>query len=415
MAIPSEYSYLLDDWDFKWAGTDTYVYESGYKLWYNAGWANNPVDIANTSFAKFNNNFPEDFGQCNITPIEPLTINITDPGNNSNVTVAYSNLRYFWAPNANPTYPNNYVRYVTPGSVNTSNQRLVASNYDWAYNYALSFQTSFSDLNTCISYLHSNFRHATIIYNGEQWVPGVPIVYDWQSVESISGKGVTVSLSQIASASINDGESVTGADASAFDVLNDASDVNEMIGEVVQDESKVTVRYSIPSASYEYIKLVYKQGSLPLSYDDGTAINIDSTKVKQEITGIADGKKYYFVIFTDKTTSSEYVFTTTHVWSGEEVDLMYSGENNRLTVQIDNGSILFKMYAGASEIYNFTSPIGSTVDDANNIYVQFIIDEENEVAKPSFIYYNGTSYSINQEEPTDAEMGLIYTWISAGI
>ena len=43
--------------------------------------------------------------------------------------------------------------------------------------------------------------------------------YTWQSVPSISGKNGILNLSQIASASINNGESVTGASASAFTSL----------------------------------------------------------------------------------------------------------------------------------------------------------------------------------------------------
>ena len=46
-----------------------------------------------------------------------------------------------------------------------------------------------------------------------------PITYTWQSVAGVSGKGQTYSLSQIATASINNGESVTGASASAFTSL----------------------------------------------------------------------------------------------------------------------------------------------------------------------------------------------------
>ena len=317
MAIPSEYAYLLDDWDFKWAGTDTYVYESGYKLWYNAGWSNNPVDITNTSFARFDNS-SSDFGSSNITPIEPLTINITD--NNSNVTVTYTGLRYFWAPNANPTYPNNYIRYVNPSSVNTSNQRLVAGNYDWySSNTPLSYQTSFNNLATCISYIHSNFRHATIIYNGEQWVPEVPI-----PTYTSNGGGAT-------------------------------------------HIAKVTGQLKDLSASN--ILLVSGGGGGGLLLGDSG-------------------------------------------WHGTEEDLIWSGNNNKMTVLKDGDDIKFKFYTNGTAIYTVTSQLA----DVSKIYVSFLADSENQVMKPSFIYETASGvYSYNQEEPTDEQMGDLYTWLSAGL
>ena len=57
--------------------------------------------------------------------------------------------------------------------------------------------------------------------NAYNWIKAneAPPTYTWQSVAGVSGKGQTYSLSQIASASINNGESVTGASASAFTSL----------------------------------------------------------------------------------------------------------------------------------------------------------------------------------------------------
>ena len=52
-----------------------------------------------------------------------------------------------------------------------------------------------------------------------EYITSPSITYTWQSVAGVSGKGQTYSLSQIASASINNGESVTGASASAFTSL----------------------------------------------------------------------------------------------------------------------------------------------------------------------------------------------------
>lgn len=102
-------------------------------------------------------------------------------------------------------------------------------------------------------------------------------------------------------------------------------------------------------------------------------------------------------------------------WGGEEVAILWAGNSNKMTVQISNGDILFKLYTGDTAIYSFTAYAGSTVLDADNIYVHFLIESEQQLAKPSMVYANGSVLSYNQEEPTDAEMADIYTWLSAGL
>ena len=104
------------------------------------------------------------------------------------------------------------------------------------------------------------------------------------------------------------------------------------------------------------------------------------------------------------------------VWDGSEIDILWSGDSNKLTAQISDSHILFKMYTGSTNIYSFNAAVGTGVDDIERINIGFLIDETNQLAKPSFIYNAaGSSYKYNQEEPTDAEMGLIYTWLSAGL
>ena len=102
-------------------------------------------------------------------------------------------------------------------------------------------------------------------------------------------------------------------------------------------------------------------------------------------------------------------------WGGEEVTILWAGNSNKMTVQISNSDILFKLYTGDIAIYSFTAYAGSTVLDADNIYVHFLIESEQQLAKPSMVYANGSVLSYNQEEPTDAEMADIYTWLSAGL
>ena len=104
------------------------------------------------------------------------------------------------------------------------------------------------------------------------------------------------------------------------------------------------------------------------------------------------------------------------IWDGSEIAIIWSGENNKLTAQINNNTILFKMYSGNTVIYSFTSQTGTSVSDISKINAGFLIDTEQEVAKPSFIYDIGSSsYKYNSETPTDAEMADIYTWLQAGL
>ena len=134
--------------------------------------------------------------------------------------------------------------------------------------------------------------------------------YTWQSVAGVSGKGQTYSLSQIASASINNGESVTGASASAFTSLSDSTKVSALVDVQELDDSKARVVYKIPSlasGSYSYAKLTYKQGHIPTNKDDGTSVDLDITSFDVnktiDVSGIVTGSIYWFVIFTDKSES----------------------------------------------------------------------------------------------------------------
>ena len=151
---------------------------------------------------------------------------------------------------------------------------------------------------------------------------------------------------------------------------------------------------------------------------------------------IEDNKQYYYAIFPYDTkgdygqpviisvnTNKEILAPTitsiemggSASWDGSEVAILYSGDTNSLTVQISNSHIVFKLYSGNTEIYSFTSPVGSGVSDVDKIHVSFLKDDTNLKAKPSFIYETANGvYSYNQESPTDAQMGLIYVWLNLG-
>lgn len=204
----------------------------------------------------------------------------------------------------------------------------------------------------------------------------------------------------------------------AFYLPNTIEDI--YIDNVLQPKYNVTISvdYTVPQNDYEYVKLVYKENRIPADVTDGKAVDLDPTATTAEITGLKNelGTKYYFVIFTDKTTSDEMLYIVDGMWDGTEIPILWSGQNNKLTVQIYNSSIVFKLYTGNTVIYSFTSQTGTAVSDISKINIGFLVDSENEIAKPSFIYNMGSSsYKYNSESPTDAEMALIYAWLSAGL
>lgn len=191
--------------------------------------------------------------------------------------------------------------------------------------------------------------------------------------------------------------------------------------------------------------VVRKEDSKPKHIYDGDIIVDSTTRDEYKETWLEDNtieanKRYYYGIFpyhigpdgkewvrftkvvsintTQLVMAPTIVSATRGVpepWDGSAIPIVWSGENNKITVEISNNAIVFKMFTGAVQIYTFTSPVGSSASDVSNISVSFLVDDDNEVAKPSFIYKSENTYSYNQESPTDAEMGLIYTWLQAGL
>lgn len=99
-------------------------------------------------------------------------------------------------------------------------------------------------------------------------------------------------------------------------------------------------------------------------------------------------------------------------WDGSEIEILWSGEDNVLTVKKVNDSVVFTMYANDVEIYSWTSE----VNDISKVNIGFLIDDDLEVGKPSFIYDNSdNTVTYNAEEPTDEEMSDIYLWLIEGI
>lgn len=188
--------------------------------------------------------------------------------------------------------------------------------------------------------------------------------------------------------------------------------------------------------------IVRSEDSPPWNIYQGTIIK-DST-TRDEFSDewfvddtVVENKNYYYGIFPYDTdgnvrwTKVMSVNTNIYIeaptiesiesgsqtpWDGTEIEIMSSGEDNTLTVQISDSHYVFTLYTEDTPIYSFQSPIGSTPADAKKIHVAFLQDTENEVAKPSFVYHTGSGiYSYNQESPSASEMADIYTWLQAGL
>lgn len=145
---------------------------------------------------------------------------------------------------------------------------------------------------------------------------------NWTSVPSINGKNGIISLAQIASDSINDGEPVSDAAATAFSDLPAECNVGEIIDDSLPYEESlvdVLVKYKVKgtvTGAFDYAKLVAKKGSIPKSVEDGDkVVDIDPSKKSKLVTGLDEGSKYYFVIFVkdsaDQTAKSNEMWIIT--------------------------------------------------------------------------------------------------------
>ena len=214
-----------------------------------------------------------------------------------------------------------------------------------------------------------------------------------------------------------------------------------------QDPDDMTTYRPIP-VEWAGTVVVRKEGSEPWHIWDGDVIVTSTTRDEYAETPFVDdtielNKQYYYGIFPyhiaiddEEHPIKHYRFTkvvavntseylqapiiesitagTIATWNGAELAILWSGNENKLTVQILDEHIVFKMYAGESVIYTITSPVGDSVSDIRKVHIAFLEDENNHVAKPSFVYHRSNGYNYNQESPSDTEMALIYTWLQGG-
>lgn len=196
-------------------------------------------------------------------------------------------------------------------------------------------------------------------------INALPQTYNWQSVPSISGKNGILNLSQIASASINDGEAVSGASASAFDILESSSRIDALVNVAELDNGKARATYTIPpltSGSYSYAKLTYKRGYIPTNKDDGTSVDLDTTDLGTtktiDVSGIITGSVYWFVIFTDKSESEPKQLGANTEGLFFQIDLSTDGKD---IVRYDASKTINNHKQG--ELYNNAGNPGYTISD----------------------------------------------------
>lgn len=131
---------------------------------------------------------------------------------------------------------------------------------------------------------------------------------------------------------------------------------------IINEEEVTTVKYSIPEATYDYIKLVYKQNHIPTSKDDGTAIDITQASTQQIINGLSG--TVYFVIFTNKG-QSEPVQLKTGIGPGTffELDLTTLPYGRDVSRYDPNKSVVVRMdSSGIDPSYEYYVICGALVD-----------------------------------------------------
>lgn len=116
--------------------------------------------------------------------------------------------------------------------------------------------------------------------------------------------------------------------------------------------NSVTVQYTIPSGTYSYIKLVYKEGGIPTNASDGTVINITQSSTSTQVTGLKYRSTYYFEIFTDISQSEEKAVTVSlpegarlvDFWDlvlNDDVEHAVNCGSSPTTAQLNSDDVLF--------------------------------------------------------------------------
>ena len=142
--------------------------------------------------------------------------------------------------------------------------------------------------------------------DGYNWikaiVPPTPTI-NWQSVQSITGNGLTIPLVTLKSDAINGGEPVSNGTINSFtNQPSNDNNVKYLVDLSISVASNdITVDYTIPTitkGSYISVKLFGKIGELPACNEDDDVIeDLDPIESSKDIYSLPGGM-YYFCIRT---------------------------------------------------------------------------------------------------------------------
>lgn len=124
------------------------------------------------------------------------------------------------------------------------------------------------------------------------WIKGIPlpIIYQWQSVPSVSGKNGISLLSIIKSSAINSGDPVSGASADAFDRLEETTKISTLIQGITEEtpiiySDDVNYMSITPTANNTCTLKFYLHGSVIYTLTD-VSINAYLSFLIDETNGI---------------------------------------------------------------------------------------------------------------------------------
>lgn len=217
------------------------------------------------------------------------------------------------------------------------------------------------------------------------------------------------------------------------------------------DPDDITTNRPVPCAWAGTI-VVRKEGSPPRHRWDGVKVIKDvKTRNKYKKKALVDdtvkiNKKYYYGIFPyhlaedgkyhyrftkvvsvntkkiiDAPIINDIDYASLSDWDGSEIDILWSGNNNKMTVRIESDVLVFAFYTGATKIcettpkaYNTSTSYYTAVSDPAKVHIAFLKDDVSQVAKPSFVceQNDSTKYTYNSEELTNSEMCAIYDWLT---
>lgn len=216
------------------------------------------------------------------------------------------------------------------------------------------------------------------------------------------------------------------------------------------DPDDITTNRPVP-CTWAGTIVVRKEGSAPRHRWDGVKVIKDvKTRNKYKKKALVDdtvkiNKKYYYGIFpyhlaedgkyhyrftkvvsvnTKKITDAPVIdgvdYASLTDWDGSEIDILWSGNNNKMTVKRDESTnqLIFTFYTGSnviSEIYATSYDNGNQVPitDPTKVHIAFLKDDESQVAMPSFVFEKENEhYTYNNNIIPNDEMCDIYDWLT---